>query len=129
MEVWIFWTGLIWDIPIFGIFTPVLNCISPALAPVRASAATGSFVITNGVIRSDDLEIRSPACACCTGHPDLEGASMPPSKPSLMRDVWAAGPDHQHRYFWPVTKMLEYKVTDLSAIPGVSPSFFSHELF
>lgn len=52
--------GLIWDIPIFGILTPVLDAISPGLGKTRASAATGTFVITNSVIRSDDLEIRSP---------------------------------------------------------------------
>src|SRR5262249_9034976 len=53
--------GLIWDIPVFGIFSPMLNSISPGLGNSRASAGACTFIITNGVIRSDDLEIRSPA--------------------------------------------------------------------
>src|SRR5207249_2501373 len=38
--------GLIWDIPVFGIFTPVLNGISPGLGNSRASAAACTFIIT-----------------------------------------------------------------------------------
>ena len=51
--------GLIWDIPIFGIFSDVLNGMVPGLGSSRASAGTCTFIITNGIIRSDDLDIRS----------------------------------------------------------------------
>src|SRR6185369_12851203 len=53
--------GLLWDIPAFGIFSPILNGIVPGLGNSRASAATTTFIITNGVIRSTDMEIRSTA--------------------------------------------------------------------
>src|SRR5262249_55620196 len=53
--------GLIWAIPIFGMFSPVLDSIVPGLGSSRASSGSGDFIITNGIIRSRDLEIRSPA--------------------------------------------------------------------
>ncbi|MEY2429092.1 MAG: hypothetical protein QOJ40_1977, partial [Verrucomicrobiota bacterium] len=85
--------GLIWDIPIFGIFTPVLNGISPGLGTSRASAATASFVINNGVIRSDNLEIRSPALRLqYRGTVDLQGQLNARVEAELMRDVWGLGP-------------------------------------
>ncbi len=116
--------GLIWDIPIFGIFTPVLNGISPGLGTSRASAATGSFVITNGVIRSDDLEIRSPAVRLLyRGTVDLEGRLNARVEAVLMRDVWGLGPIIS-TVFWPVTKMLEYKVTGSLGQPRSEPVFF-----
>jgi len=51
--------GLIWDIPIFGIISPVLNSVSPGLGSSQATEASGKYVITNGVIYTDSLLIRS----------------------------------------------------------------------
>ncbi len=116
--------GLIWDIPIFGIFSPVLNGISPGLGTSRASAATGTFVITNGVIRSDNLEIRSPAMRLdYRGTVDLQGQINARVEAELLRDVWGLGPIIS-TVFWPVTKMLEYKVTGPLSQPKIEPVFF-----
>ncbi|MCX6927348.1 MAG: hypothetical protein NT154_29710, partial [Verrucomicrobia bacterium] len=49
--------GLIWEIPVFGIFSDVLNSMVPGLGSSRASAGTCTFGITNGLIRSDDMDI------------------------------------------------------------------------
>ena len=51
--------GLLWDIPIFGILSPVLNTILPGMGNSRATDAAARFVITNGVFYTDSLEIRS----------------------------------------------------------------------
>ena len=51
--------GLIWDVPIFGILSPVLNTVTPGLGSSRATDATARFAMTNGVAFSDDMEIRS----------------------------------------------------------------------
>ena len=116
--------GLIWDIPIFGIFSPVLNGISPGLGTSRASAATGFFVITNGVVRTDNLEIRSPALRLLyRGSVDLEGQLNARVEAELLRDVWGLGPVIS-TVFWPVTKMLEYKVTGSLGQPRSEPVFF-----
>jgi len=54
--------GLLWDIPVFGIISPILNGLLPGLnlGNSRANEATGSFVMTNSVIYTDDLVIHSP---------------------------------------------------------------------
>ena len=51
--------GLLWDIPVFSILSPVLNTVSPGLGNSRATDASAKFIITNGVFSSDTLEIRS----------------------------------------------------------------------
>jgi hypothetical protein len=50
--------ALLWDIKLFGLFSPVLNILSPGWGYSRAREAEANFVITNGTISSDDLEIR-----------------------------------------------------------------------
>ena len=115
--------GLIWDIPMFGIFSPVLNGLSPGLGNSRASAATCSFVITNGVILSDDLEIRSTAMRLqYRGTVDLEGRLNARVEAGLLRDMWLVGP-LVSTVLWPVTKMFEYKVTGTLDVPQSEPVF------
>jgi hypothetical protein len=115
--------GLIWDIPVFGIFSPVLNGLVPGLGNSRASAGTCSFVITNGVIFSDDLDIRSTGMRMqYRGTVDLEGRLHARVEASLLRDMWLVGP-LVSTVFWPVTKMFEYKVTGTLDDPKTDPVF------
>jgi hypothetical protein len=51
--------GMIWEFPVFGILSPVLNSFSPGLGKARISDATASFAITNSVIRSQDLSLKA----------------------------------------------------------------------
>lgn len=116
--------GLIWDIPIFGIFSPVLNGIVPGLGNSRASAATGTFAITNGVVHSEDLEIRSPALRLnYRGIVDLRGKVDARVEAELLRDTWMVG-SLISTVFWPVTKLFEYKVTGSLSQPKSEPLFF-----
>ncbi len=116
--------GLIWSIPIFGIFSPVLDSVAPGLGSSRASAGTGTFIITNGVLWSDDLEISSPAMRLeYRGTVDLEGQVNARVEAQLLRDVWGVGPIISS-LFWPVTKMFEYKVTGSLSQPKSEPVFF-----
>jgi AsmA-like protein len=115
--------GLIWDIPLFGIFSPVLNGIIPGLGNSRASAATSSFIITNGVIRTGDLEIRSTAMRLeYRGTVNLEGQINARVDAELLRDMWLVGP-LVSTVFWPVTKLFEYRVTGNLADPKTEPVF------
>ncbi len=115
--------GLIWDIPVFGIFSPVLNGISPGLGNSRASAAVCSFVITNGVIFSDDLDIRSTGMRMqYRGTVDLEGRLRARVEANLLRDMWLVGP-LVSTVLWPVTKLFEYKVTGTLETPQSEPVF------
>jgi hypothetical protein len=103
--------GLIWSIPIFGVFSPALDSIAPGLGSSRASAGDGSFLISNGVLRTDDTEIRSPAMRLrYRGTVNLEGEVGARVEAELLRDVWLVGP-LVSTIFWPFSKMFEYKVS------------------
>ena len=120
--------GLIWDIPLFGIFTPMLNSISPGLGHTRASAAVCNYFITNGVIRTDDLEIRSPALRLqYRGIMDLERRVNARVEAELLRDMWVVGPVVS-TVLWPVTKMFEYRVTGTLDEPKTQPVYIVPKL-
>ncbi|MDB6108324.1 MAG: hypothetical protein JWR69_74 [Pedosphaera sp.] len=115
--------GLIWDIPIFGIFSEPLNSIVPGLGKSRASEGSGTFVITNSVIRSDDLEIRAPALRMLyRGTVDFDGRTDAVVEAELLRDTWLVGP-LVSRMLWPITKLFEYKVTGTLSQPKPVPLF------
>jgi len=116
--------GLIWEIPVFGVFSPILNGIAPGLGNSRASAGTGSFIITNSVIHSDDLEFRtSGARLLYRGAVDFHGQVNARVEAELLRDVWVVGPLIS-TVFWPVAKLFEYKVTGSLSQPKTEPLYF-----
>jgi hypothetical protein len=116
--------GLLWDIPVFGIFSDVLNGITPGLGSSRASAAACNFTITNGVIRSDDLELRSPAMRLqYDGTVDLQGHVDARVEASLLRDMPLFGP-LVSTVLWPMEKLFEYKVSGNLREPKIEPLFF-----
>ncbi len=115
--------GLIWDTPIFGVFSSVLNGLSPGLGSSKASAATGNFVITNSLVKSDDLEIRSTGMRLqYKGTVDFDGRVNAKVEANLLRDMWLVGPVVS-TVFWPVTKLFEYRVTGTLSEPKAEPVF------
>jgi len=115
--------GLIWDIPIFGLFSGVLNGMMPGLGSSRASAGTGTFVITNGVIRSDDVDIRSTGMRLqYRGTLDFQGHVNARVEAGLLRDMWIFGPVVS-TVLWPVEKLFEYKVTGTLGDPKAEPVY------
>ena len=115
--------GLLWDIPLFGKFTPILNGISPGLGNSRANAATTSFIITNGVVRTGDLEIRSTGMRLeYRGTVNLQGQLNARVDAELLRDMWLVGP-LVSTVLWPVTKLFEYRVNGTLQDPRTEPVF------
>ena len=113
--------GLIWEIPIFGIFSQVLDGIYPGLGESRASAASGTYLITNSVIRSDDLEIRSPVLRMqYRGIVGFDGKVEAIVEARLLRDFWLVGPILS-TVLSPLTKLFEYTVTGTLAHPKSEP--------
>ena len=115
--------GLIWEIPIFGIFSDVLNGMVPGLGSSRASAATCTFGITNGFIHSDDLDIRSTGMRLqYRGTLDFQGQVNARVEAGLLRDMWLVGP-LVSTVLWPVTKLFEYKVSGSLGAPKAEPVY------
>ncbi|HSU53532.1 MAG TPA: AsmA-like C-terminal region-containing protein [Candidatus Dormibacteraeota bacterium] len=117
--------GLIWAIPIFGALSPALDSLVPGLGSTRASEGNGKFVITNGIIRSDDLEIRSPAMRLkYRGGIDLDGGRVNAKlEAELLRDMYVVGPVLS-TVLWPITKLFEYKVTGSLSNPKLDSVYF-----
>jgi hypothetical protein len=97
--------------------------MAPGLGNSRASAATCTFGITNGVIVSHDLDIRSTAMRLqYRGTVDFEGRVKARAEAGLLRDVWLVGPVVS-TVFWPVTKIFEYKVSGSLGDPKAEPVY------
>jgi hypothetical protein len=115
--------GLIWDIRIFGIFSDVLNSMVPGLGNSRATAGTSSYWITNGLIHTEDMELRSTGMRLqYRGTVDFQGQVNARTEAGLLRDMWLVGPIVS-TVLWPVTKLFEYKVTGTLGDPRATPVY------
>ena len=113
--------GLIWDIPIFGILSPVLNTFSAGLGDSRATDATAGFSMTNGVMYSDSLAIRSTMMQLkYTGTVDMSQNVNARVTAELLRNTWVIGP-LVSTVLWPVSKLFEYRVTGTLKNPKSEP--------
>src|SRR6201999_1552444 len=99
--------GLIWDIPIFGILSPVLDTVMPGLGSSRARQGSASFIITNGVVDTEDLRIETlMARLRYWGTIDLQGGVNARMEAELFRNAWVVGPVLSLA-LWPVSKTFE----------------------
>lgn len=115
--------GLIWDIPLFGILSPVLNAVSPGLGDSRATDAEAAFTITNGVIYTGRLEINTGMTRLLyVGTVDLRENVNARVTAQLLHNVWVVGPIIS-TIFTPVTKVFEYKVTGTLQNPKKEPVY------
>ena len=115
--------GLIWDIPMFGLFSPVLNALVPGLGNSRANEATATFVLTNGVFVTKDLQIRATMMRMeLQGSVGLNKRVDARVEAELLRDLPAVG-FVISKVFWPVTKLFEYKVTGAVGEPKAEPLY------
>ena len=115
--------GLLWDIPIFGVLSPVLNAFSSGLGNSRATDAAAGFFMTNGVIYSDSLKIRSTMMELeYTGTVDLRQNVNARVTAQLLRNTWMIGPVVS-TVLWPVSKLMEYQVTGTLKNPKSEPVY------
>jgi len=115
--------GLLWDIPVVSILSPVLNAVSPGLGNSRATEASAKFAITNGIIFTDSLEIRSTMTRLeYSGTIDLHQNVNARVTAQLLRDTWVVGP-LVSTVLWPVSKLFEYRVTGSLKDPKSEPVY------
>lgn len=121
--------GLIWDIPIFGVFSPVLDTVMPGLGSSRARQGSATFIITNGVIDSEDLKIETlMARLRYHGTIDLRGNVDARMEAELFRNAWVVGPVLSMA-LWPVSKTFEYRITGTIHNPKSAPLFIPKIFF
>ena len=115
--------GLIWEIPMFGILSPVLNSFWPGLGNSRADQGAASFAITNSIITTKDLEIRSQLMRLhYDGTIDFSGQVNARAEAELLRDAWLLGP-FISAALSPFTKLFEFRVTGTLNHPKKEPLF------
>ncbi len=117
--------GLLWDVPVVGLVSKALNVLTPGLAlgSSRATEADGKFVMTNGVIFTDTLDIRSLTMRLqYVGTVDLEQNVDARAKAQLLRNMPVFG--------WlvsaalsPVSKIFECRVTGTLGQPKPEPIY------
>lgn len=49
--------GVLWEVPLFGIFSHILNDIGPGLGMTKATKATATFKIEDQCVKSDDIKV------------------------------------------------------------------------
>src|SRR5205814_7435939 len=120
--------GFLWDMPLFGIFSSVLNAVIPGLGNSPVSGGAATFTITNSVIHTDDMEIRSPAMRLAyRGTIDFKGRVDARVEARLLRDAWIIGPMIS-LVFAPLTKLFEYRVTGTLHEPQKEPIYIPKPL-
>jgi hypothetical protein len=101
----------------------VLDGIAPGMGSSRASEGSANFTITNGVVYSDNLEIRASVMRLqYWGHASLDGHVDARVQAELLRDTWVVG-RLLSLALWPVTKVFQYQVTGTLHNPKIEPVF------
>lgn len=115
--------GLIWEIPIFGVLSGPLDGIVPGLGSSRMSEGSAQFFLTNGVIFSNNLEMRAPTMRLqYVGTVDLQGRVDAVVQAEPWRDAWLVG-RVVSLALWPVSKIFEFKVSGTLDKPQAQPLY------
>jgi hypothetical protein len=112
----------LWDIKLFGVFSPILNAIAPGSGNSRASDARASFTITNGVLTTDDMEIHSTGFRLLyRGTVDTKARLNAHVEAIMLRDTPVFS-----LFSWmllPLDKLFEYRVTGTLHKPVTEPQY------
>ncbi|MBI4325828.1 MAG: AsmA family protein [Chloroflexi bacterium] len=116
--------GFLWNIPIFGIFSPLLNAVSPGLGSSKASAGSATFTIVNSIIHTKDMQVRARGVRLhYDGTVDFQGNLNARMEAQLLRDTWILGRLFSLA-FWPLTKLFEYKIGGTLSHPKTDLLYF-----
>lgn len=110
--------GVLYDIPMFGGFSDILNSIVPNLGYAKASQARTGFVIRDGVITAEKIDIHSATFALIGGGT----YNMVKDEVDLSMRVNIRGP--MGIVLFGVSKLFEYRGTGTMAETKWEPKAF-----
>jgi hypothetical protein len=120
--------ALLWDIKIFGIFSPVLNLFSPGAGNSRAREASAIFIVTNGAVSTDDLEINATGFRLLyRGKATMNKQIDAKVEADLLRDTPVLGP-FLSLMLTPLSKLFEYHVSGSLQNPVIEPLYIPKSL-
>ncbi len=115
--------GYLWEVPLFSVFSPVLDAVIPGLGRSRFTDGRAQFVITNGMVRSSDLELRAPLLRMkLRGNVDFHEKVDARVEAELLRDTWLIGP-LVSTALYPLAKIFEYRLTGTLTEPKAEPVY------
>jgi hypothetical protein len=118
----------LWDIRLFGIFSPMLNAIIPGAGNSRAYQAGADFAATNGMVATDNLEIRATEFRLLyRGTLNTEKELDARVKAEVLRDTPIFGKVIS-MVFSPFSTLFEYKIGGTLDAPTHQPLFIPNPL-
>ena len=107
--------GYLWELPLLGVFSPVLDQMTPGLGAGKFSKGAGDFKIVNSIVKTRNVELKSPLVRLqYTGHVDFNGKiSNAGVVAEPLRDTWVIGPvlgPVLNLALKPIERMLKFKV-------------------
>lgn len=115
--------GYLWDLPLFAVLSEVVNVIVPGAGKARASAGTCSFVMTNSVLHSKDVQIEArPLRLTCRGNVDFDANVNMDVEAQVLPGIPLIGPLF-NLAISPVSKALTYRVSGTLGNPRVQPLY------
>ena len=108
--------GYLWELPLIAIFTPVLDGLTPGLGASTFSEGTADFTITDSVVGTRNLELKSALVRLqYKGNVDFEGRIKKAGVVAeALRDTWVIGPVLGPLFnlaLSPIERMLKFEVS------------------
>ena len=108
--------GYLWELPLIGVFSPVLDRLAPGLGASTFSEGTADFTITDSIVGSRNLELKSPLVRLqYTGKVDFEGRIKKAGVVAeALRDTWVIGPALGPLFnlaLSPIERMLKFELS------------------
>jgi len=115
--------GLLWDLPIFGAFSPILNAMLPGLGNSRARSAKASFTLERGLIKTDDLAVQAgPVRLQYKGTVAWTGSVEARVEAEILASTPLLGP-FLSLALTPLSKVLVYRVGGTLSNPQLEPLY------
>ncbi len=115
--------GFLWDVPMFGIFSPLFDVMIPGAGQTRFKEGKMSFVATNSVLTTRDLEVRSATMRLAyRGSVDISTRLDARMEAELFRDAPVIGPLLTF-VLSPFTKLFIYDVKGTLKKPLAEPRY------
>jgi hypothetical protein len=126
------WTGrgyvnvhdaLLWQIKLFGIFSPVLNAIAPGAGDSRAKSATAHFTIGQGKVASDNMEVQATGMRLMyRGNISMDKQINGRVEADLLRNTPLFG-EVLSMTLSPLSKIFEYQIKGPMSNPVIEPLY------
>ncbi len=115
--------GSLWDLPVFGVLSPILNAVVPGLGNSKARSANATFTLDNSILRTSNLAIDAgPARLRYHGMTDLDGRVDARAEAEILASTPLVGP-FISLALTPLSKVFIFQVNGTLAKPELQPVY------